>query len=485
MPLIPLVLGWLVLVADPAPTAPGAGTIRPSGAVSDLTDLARVARLNDPGVRSEVILFDGARRGLRDAANDWAEVKGPGVVQSLWLEPRPDSGTSRLRVFLDRADQPVLELSLDELAAGTHPRLPRPLVGRFGESVFSFVPMAFRDSLRVEFLGPAPKAARLSLVRLPDRDEVAPFERFQEAERLALDRACALWNGRGASMDSDSERAEYVIDALGGSTQVFLLPSGPRTIRALELEPTAATADAWRTTRLRLSWESDELDPSRAAIDLNVAEAFVRMPGLPEFQSLLVAASDTLWVNRLPMPYRTRATLHLESGRPIAGRIRIRSTPGTAADAGYLCGAALQLGQPAGSPSSARIDARGRALLVGLVLVDESPAGEPFLYERMRLDVDGRQIGPLALALGAPWKARLGGQTGPVIGGFWSDPGAQDGRRQPGMTSYRWLVADPITFERSIAFTAEPGVNGGPSLSKRGVVAFWYSGYPNFGQVDR
>lgn len=241
-----------------------------------------------------------------------------------------------------------------------------------------------------------------------------------------------------------SEPAEYAVAAAARSTQVFLLPPGPRTVRALEVVPTPATADAWRAARLRLTWEDDDPDPDRAGVDLPLGPAFGRAGGLPPTASDLVSADGPVWVIRFPMPYRTRALLRIDSGAPLSGRIRLRSDPGVGPRVAYFRGALWSPGtgaDPVGDESSGSV--------AGLFPAAGSPDAVARLVAGGRLVIDGRPAASVADALSPrdPAPAPAGAPRG--------------------------FPAEPIPFERSFSVRS-----AGPAEGGAAAVVLWYSDRP-------
>lgn len=289
--------------------------------------------------------------------------------------------------------------------------------------------------------------------------------------------------GRPAPVGA-TEPAEYAVESAARGTLVFLLPPGPRIVRALEVLPDPATAGAWRNARLRMTWEDDDPDPRLAGLDLPLGLAFGRAEGLPPAESVAVGTTGRSWVNRFPMPYRNLALLVIDAEQPLRGRIVVRSTRGVAADAGYFRGAVRASGSLASRATADRIGETGRGRLAGVFLVTEVGIGSDRHAETPRFVVDGRPVDPLADALGR----KLPGAGGPVAGVLAATPGAVDRS-----AAYRWFLADPIVFRRSFAVEqagALGAVVAGQGVTVRrvsGMVAafFWYSDRPSPGRVGR
>jgi len=262
------------------------------------------------------------------------------------------------------------------------------------------------------------------------------------------------------------EPAGYVVEAGARSTQVFLLPPGPRTVRALEVVPTPATADAWRAARLRLTWEGDDPDPGLAGVDLPLGLAFGRAGGVPPVESAAVGTAGPAWVNRFPMPYRTGALLRVDSDAPIEGRIRVVTSRGAAADAGYFR-AAVTLGAKAD-----RVADAGPGKIVGLFYASEQGDPRPGATDPGRLTLDGRPGGPLADVLGLDRPTTASPERG-----VRTRRAGVSGGKPRGLAAYRWFLDDPLPFERSFAVGTDQDKEAAPR--DRGVMSvFWYSARP-------
>ncbi len=271
-----------------------------------------------------------------------------------------------------------------------------------------------------------------------------------------------------ARSSSASETAGYAVEAAGRAEISYVLPVGPRTISALEIEPTPASADAWRSARLRLTWEDDNPWTPDAAVDLPVGLAFGRAGGaLPSVDSVAIGTLGGAWVNRFPMPYRTRALLRISTDRPIEGRIQVRSTRGVAPDAGYFQGTEIAVGRrgvSTAAAAAASISATGRGQLAGLFSVIEGPApGGPG-----RLVVDGKAGGTLSAALSIDARHDLArGAKGRSRGVLLTSEGTAAGR----LAAYRWFLSAPIAFHDSFLIEADAG----PSAVPQALAVFWYS----------
>lgn len=246
----------------------------------------------------------------------------------------------------------------------------------------------------------------------------------------ALDRLARLDPDSPAAPTAPAEPAEYVVEAAARSTTVFLLPPGPRTIRSLEVVPTPATMAAWRGARLGLTWEDDDTAARHAAVDLPLPLAFGRVgSGLVMNPAAFGSATDS-WECRLPMPYKARALLRIETESPIEGRVRLKATPGVPASPAYLHAASLA--DPGGS--SRRLEKSSRGHLAGIF---SATIAEPSVGSLV-VDLDGRPI---------------------------------DGFKVPA-----WFLDAPRRFQRGFSVASTASVQ-----TPLPVVVFWYSERPGPG----
>ena len=180
MPLLPLVLGWVLLGAEPA--HPAAAGYRPTGSPVELYDLGRLALLRDPGVR--MVAFRPSERTRHEGGETvLAEADGPGILQRLWFGHLNDKG-GRLKIYLDRQPRPVLDLPLADLFADKHPHFPRPLVGERPGGFVCYVPIAFRDGCKVVLDGTAPPPFQIDMLKLPGADGITTFTANRPQKRL-------------------------------------------------------------------------------------------------------------------------------------------------------------------------------------------------------------------------------------------------------------------------------------------------------------
>jgi hypothetical protein len=479
-------IGILGLTPPPGPVPTEAQVsrnlvYRPSGGTVDLLDLRRLARLRTPGARSLIFTERGSRPTdsanhrtsptTRTESNDivLAEIQRVGIIQRLEIGfsegGDPASSEGRLLFVKPGSEQTLLELSIAETARGRNPGFPRPLViaepGRF----VSTVPIPFGEGCRVLLRGSS--VQNYLVEALVFSDPAAGSSTSHDSDRTevaSLQKAKRIWE-KPSDLERhplhEAEPAEYVVDGEARSSQRFLLPDGPATLRSLEIRPAPGFVDSWRSARLRIVWDDDAIEG--AGIDLPAALFFGghAVGGRNPESALVQGQSETLWYNRYPMPYRRTALLQIDSDVPIRGVVKILAEPTVDDDAGYLRAAQVGFVDSGRGCSVARLRDRGRGHLVGLVEADQGSDANEVRAGSSKMPT-GRQSGSRVARI------RLDGET--VAAGEPTDLGL-----------FRLRVSDPLVYTNSFEVDVEVRVDPmqqAAVASERPLVGFWYSERP-------
>lgn len=506
MLVLPLVVSLALSVAVPA-TSEAQGYL-PTGSPVVLHDLSRLALLRHPGVKPLGFSsydrtggnndgFKGTYSKLREEAGSsvLAEVSGPGILQRIWFTHSVmdhagllDRKGEHIRIYLDGHDQPALDVPLEDLLTGRLRRFPRPLVGEGSGGYVSYVPIAFQNGCKVVVDGLGVRFYQMNFLSLPAAVAVSSFRaEATQQEQADLDQAVRLWSHPGelaALGRNGADRADYAVDAIARTSLTFALPDGPRTIRSLEVQPTAETADAWRRARLRLIWDAD--DAETAGVDAPLGYAFGQAFGSAPYASLLVGQTASGWYLHAPMPYRRSARLRLDTEQPIRGTVRVLTTLKVDPGAGFF-----RAHYTEALPTQPHVDfpflnLEGRGHYAGVFLATEGRAELPLWLEGDdRFTVDGQ----LAIHgtgtedyFNGGWYAVEGRLSRPATYPSHGVPvyGKQGAFMRAAL--YRWHVADPVPFVHAIAAGIEHGeVNTSPADYRAAV--FWYSDRPGSGRA--
>ncbi len=486
-----------------APAAASAAGFLPTGSPRELRDLGLLSRLRDPGAR--MIGFSSYDRtgGNNDGFNGTyskirveggnsvlAEVDGPGIIQRIWFThtvgERPgllDGKREHIRFYLDGSPHPALDIPLEELFSGDHSLFPAPLVTRGSGGFACYVPVPFRNGCKVLVEGQGVRFYQIGILRLPREGSITTFTDGPDTPlRDETRRAAAFWadpeKGLGEEL-AGAQVAKYEIDAHGGSTHQFVLPPAPATIRSLELTPAGGTADAWKSARLRVAWEGD--DTTAPAVDVPIGPAFGMAYGSATYRSLLVGQGDRTWTNRYPMPYRRQGILRIDTDKPLKGTVLVRYEKGVADDAGYFRANLREALPTKKDEDFAWLREQGRGHFAGVFLMTEGKAKLPYWLEGDdRFKVDGT----LAVHgtgsedyFNCGWYALEGRLDRPGTYPSYGFPVYKNQGEQWQVAAYRWHLADPVPFSKSIEAGIEHGGVNDFIADYRAVV-FWYSEKP-------
>lgn len=175
---------------------------------------------------------------LRDSAEPgWkvvADLEGPGVLTRFWFTGAKDGAPHRFRFFFDGEAEARFGGDVKEWCGGGMEPFVPPLAEYANYCWYSFVPMPYAKSLRVECEEGPPGAKvyyQLSETRLPPGTEVESFRwPLLERDAAALERLRAAWAGGFAA---DGMVTEAVLTAAAPSMSL----AGSGVVRRIGFEP--------------------------------------------------------------------------------------------------------------------------------------------------------------------------------------------------------------------------------------------------------
>lgn len=319
---------------------------RPAGEAATVASLAErlgdptwLARLDQPDTRMHTS-YD--RTGgnddfgvfLRDSRTPgWkvlVDLKGPGFVSRVWFTGAKDGYPHRFRFYFDGEDAPRLEGDVKELFGGKRAPFLAPLAEYNNYCWYSFVPLPYAKSLRIECEeGPAdangaPRKVyyQVSESALPRATPVETFAwPLPERDRAALEKARAVWAAK--RLPEAGEKMEF---NLADWTQAVTIPS-PAIIRRLEFEPEwEMIPEESRDAVLRDWMVSIRYDGST---NESVKVPLGDLCGMPwrrvRAQSLYFGMEGDSLFCAFPMPFAKSAEIRLEAGRVAAVPVKIRA----------------------------------------------------------------------------------------------------------------------------------------------------------------
>ncbi len=156
--------GLLVIVGVSSRPLEAAVTV--DALLDQMTDLKRLAELPEPAYTTKQ--FSSYDRGAKSPTENWfangdaghflrveenagrkehvmMDIDGPGAIVRIW-SANPD-GT--IRIYLDRAEKPVIETPMKDLLGGKHPNLPRPVAGVYAAGWNLYFPIPYAKHCKV------------------------------------------------------------------------------------------------------------------------------------------------------------------------------------------------------------------------------------------------------------------------------------------------------------------------------------------------
>lgn len=141
-------------------------TVTTASLLDDMTNLGGLAEFPKPAFTCRQ--FSSYDRAAKSATQDWfanndcgqylreedhagrkefvmMDTAGPGAVVRIW-SANP-AGT--LRVYLDGADQPVIESPMSDILGGKHSHLPRPIAGEYSKGWNLYFPIPYARSCKI------------------------------------------------------------------------------------------------------------------------------------------------------------------------------------------------------------------------------------------------------------------------------------------------------------------------------------------------
>ena len=307
-----------------------------------LGDPLWLARLDQPDTKMHTSVDrtggnDDYGTFLRDSkAPGWkvlVDLKGPGYVSRFWFTGAKDGAPHRFRFYFDGEETPRLEGDVKELLGGKSAPFLAPLAEYNNYCWYSFVPMPYAKSLRIECeQGPAGAKPyyQISETALPRGTPVETFALpLSERDGAALEQARAIWSAK--KLPAAGEKIEFDLT----DWKVGVVLDAPGILRRLEFEPDwAQIPEEQRDAALRDWMVSIRYDGS--------TNESVRVPlgdlcGVPwrrvRAQSLYFGMEGAALFCAFPMPFAKSLEIRLEAGRVAAVPVKVRAWVEKSADA--------------------------------------------------------------------------------------------------------------------------------------------------------
>jgi hypothetical protein len=434
--------------------------------------------------------FSGKYSKLREENGDsvLAEMQGPGCIQRMHFAHseygKPgllNLKKEHVRIYLDDEATPALDVPLEDLFYGKLEGFPKPLADCVLGGFYCYVPIPYKKSCKVVVQGTVVRFVQIVYRTFPSETEIVSFRNPPtEPQRKALANAVKAWTSCGdlGPLGADeSNRVEKPFTLKGGESLDWVLPAGPRTVRALRLQLDPEAAQNAAGARLRIVWD----DAQAPAVDLPLDVFFCQAKRPIPFRSLLAGAGEGGWYNYLPMPYRKSGKITLATEKPLAGTISLATVPlaEKSGEMGYLHVAYHESLPTKTGEFHPYLLREGRGRVVGVYLMTEAikPSKMPSWLEgdewftcdgELRIHGTGTED-----SFNAGWYAvpgRLNNPGATPLSGF---PAYRKDDERDVAVAYRWYLPDPVSYEKSIDAKLEHGPTNNIKADYRSAVFFY------------
>ncbi len=413
------------------------------------------------------------------------ETEGAGAVTRIWMTQGHGTSvdldeTIRLRVRLDGADDPVIDLSLPEFFGGKIPPFLAPMVldrKRSSGGNVSYVPLPFRRGCRISLVG-AEKAKIWFQVSAMTVKNPAGIVTFTPSEDLIRWRRILDHPGTDPWPGEAGESVSGTVVLQPGLKQVLATFDGPDQITGIVLR-----IPPWRLGEvdLRLSFDG------RTTVNMPLPWFFGQgRASCRPVRSLFIGGDQGEVYSYFPMPFHSGAEVEVELSSVSTKALKLRFAVRRKGRAPALNAAlfnAHMIDVPDSVPGrdAVLLDLVGPGRLAGLAVTagTTTSAGWAFLEGDESLWVDGE---------GSPsWRGT--GVEDFFGGGFYfrneknrpeifrqalHGMNCIGGKpQQPSMSLYRLMPTDGPVFDRSLTFEVEGGPTGEVPVRWRGVAWFY------------
>ena len=459
--------------------------------------------------RQEQVLLRGSHcpdgcRFDRHSEGDWRyldvdgdegtifEESGAGAITRLWMTmgagiSEPLDPDIRLRIYVDGASTPVVDLPIPELFDGSHPPFVPPLVG--GRLIssggnFSYVPIPYRRGCRVTLVGAHTKRIWFQ-IHFHRRAEAEGVVSFTGAEDLSGLSDLLSSHGQDPWPPGSGLHQTGATTLEPGVEQSLLALNRHGSLTALAL---ATEPSLWPELELRLAFDG------ATTVQMPLADFFARglLRDIPSCALMFGVDDAGFLYTYFPMPFFESVEVSLihHGAVPVSVDYRIRVQSALPAPESGLFGAELRhtLATTPGVDTP-WLNLEGHGKLVGTFI----ELGSTVDHRRLYLEGDER-----IFIDRSPHPAVYGtGVEDYFAGGFYFDQGpfalalhgahytALEVGGLPTTAAYRLMLNDGVTFENHLQAGLEGGPTGELPMRSRTVTYYYLDQQPRLHLWDR
>jgi hypothetical protein len=406
-----------------------------------------------------------------------ADIKGPGCVYRIWSA----NANGRLQVFFDGENQPRIDCPMQDFFLGKVKPFEAPLVSKKSGGWYSYFPLPFAKSCRIEVTDPGGMYYHVQYQLFPDGTPVQTFTtELTPEDQAAIQSIRGQWTRLGTDLVRGGEKR---VEASGRTT---CQPGQTRTLETLEgagmvtlfrLKIAPVDRFTLRQTLLRMTWD----DAKTPAIEVPVGDFFGVGFGDQQFTSLPLTMTNGTYTCAWPMPFRKGAKIEVvNNGKAplteVTWKVAYHRLDKPVTEAGYFHAQWRRQTTVAGQPV-ALLHAKGRGHFVGAHTDMQGDHGLWFLEGDEQIYVDGETFPSIHGT----------GTEDYYTGGWYFDEGPfslpfhgcvvkrDDYSR---ISAYRYQVTDCVPFQKEIVVNIEHGGTNDYPGADYCSTAYWYQDTP-------
>ena len=420
-------------------------------------DRGQYLRVEERAGRQEYVMMDAA---------------GPGALVRIW-SANP-AGT--LRIYLDGADQPVIEASMPDLLGGAFPGLPRPIAGEYSKGWNLYFPIPYAKHCKVS----SDKGGFYYHVNYRTYEAGTKVESFRPDQLKALgDRLdkliVRLASPRGLDSDSGGQSESFDVQLAPGETARKEC-SGPAAFTRFVVRLTAPDREAaLRGLVVRVDFDGEP------CIEAPLGDFFGSAPGINPFAALpLGMTRDGEMYSHWFMPFKESAAVEVvnlgKDTATLSGEIAIRACGWTDRSMHFHAKWRAQFDVPTRPMQDWNyLSAKGQGVFAGVAFAIDNPVKEWWGEGDEKIYVDGESF-----------PSHFGTGTEDYYGYAWCWPAPFthayhtqsrcDGPGNYGRTSVnRFHILDRIPFTKDFRFDMELWHWNERCQVNMAVTAYWYA----------
>lgn len=257
--------------------------------------------------------FNGTYSYIRKENGDLviADLKGPGVLNRIWT-PTPTEDS--LSFFFDGEENARLKIKFSDLFSGNVFPFLKPLCGNEIGGYYSYIPIPYKESLKIVYHGEKILFHQFQHRSLPDVNVESWTGEFSESDRNLLSEVNELWKdispsvedfASGLSKDFQTEEKVFTINP--GEEVPFFESNSSGRIVGFDIDAGPSFEGVYKDILLSATWDNEKV----AAIYSPVADFFGYAYGKGAMRSLVMGKQGSTNYCYLPMPYDESAQMKL------------------------------------------------------------------------------------------------------------------------------------------------------------------------------